>query len=974
MAETTGAEVGKLSVKVSPDTSKFRRELKKQLEAIEKALGKDRDLFGSEESEAKVGKSAKKVSKTKFKLNVDSSDLDKEIDRLNKMAGSGSKYKLNVDSSDIDKQIAKLDNIRNKSVVADDKSFRSAVNKMQKRLDLLDLNWDKKTRDFLRGGTFEKVTAPQFEAAQLEAETQRIMREFRYIEGEAKKSGDRLSQSMATSWAKAFNPRVINERIRRAFGGSRKINVEPDLGGFRAEVNAKTKGMRTSVKVDPDIDRGFFKKIGDSFKKIPTPSFGSGINPAGYLVIIGLIASLSPLILGLLGAISTAVLAIPGLLALVLAPIGALALGIDGIKKAAETLKQPFQELKKVMSSAVQEQFTPVFEKLRDVFPSLQKTLPRITQGMADMAGAMVDAITRPENLITLEGIFTDIGEALSKMAPGMGDFTTGFLDLIKGFTGKLPDLADWFNETGASFKTWIKDFTEKGPDGTSQFDRALDGLGFTLKELGGGLVELAGKTIDFLSDPEKVETFKRQLEGLVGLVLGIADALTVAADAMGKLGIFKNGEGNVGDFLPAPIQWIKDGFDEIDFSGIWESLKQSASSAWEFVKGVWAPIGSFFSSVFSQIGAVVTPVWNVIAAAATTTYNVISAIWSGFASFFAGIWSGLAPYAEVAWEAIKSGASAAWGVVQSVWAPIASFFSGVWSAVTGVVSSAWETFKSIISTASNEVVNIITNLGSSIVSTIESIDLFSAGQAIIQGLINGISSMVDAVVGAATNVASSIKNAVTGFLGINSPSRVFAEIGEDTASGFALGLKNGFEPVLEQAKAMAGQVAEAFASGADPTGILNGFAQKDIDRIEKVLALESKRLETQAKALDYQAKMSGNDALKERAKEIRLQKDQIQLQKEMLGLTQDYSSEVGSTSGEDPLVKAASGLMNTPVDFAKATGKQFLSDLGIGGDGFISRAITEGIQYVFQIGSVDEALSIKDRETSKNALSMMGR
>lgn len=78
--------------------------------------------------------------------------------------------------------------------------------------------------------------------------------------------------------------------------------------------------------------------------------------------------------------------------------------------------------------------------------------------------------------------------------------------------------------------------------------------------------------------------------------------------------------------------------------------------------------------------------------------------------------------------------------------------------------------------------------------------------------------------------------------------------------------------------------------------------------------------------------------------------------------------------AGSDPFVQAASGLMNAPVDFAKATGKQFLTDLGISGNGMISRAVTEGINYVFQIGSVDEALSIKDREDSKQAMSVVGR
>ncbi|SUA14438.1 hypothetical protein [Mycolicibacterium aichiense] len=109
----------------------------------------------------------------------------------------------------------------------------------------------------------------------------------------------------------------------------------------------------------------------------------------------------------------------------------------------------------------------------------------------------------------------------------------------------------------------------------------------------------------------------------------------------------------------------------------------------------------------------------------------------------------------------------------------------------------------------------------------------------------------------------------------------------------------------------------------------------------------------------------------------LRNQLDQLQAQKDLLSYQNDRiknEQKFGDVADDDPLVKAASGLMKTPVDFAKATGKQFLSDLGISGNGVISKAITEGIQYIFQIGSVDEAMSIKDRTESKNALSIVGR
>ncbi len=180
------------------------------------------------------------------------------------------------------------------------------------------------------------------------------------------------------------------ERIERA--SEVRVNVNPDLTGFRQRIAASVKGLKTEVAVVPDVKtfRGSVKSmlsgVGDSLANIKAPSFGSGINPTGYAIIAASIAALSPLVAGLLGALTTSLLALPGLITAVVVPIGALALGLDGLKKAAAVLKQPFDDLRATMSSKVQEQFTPVFEQLKSIFPTLKAALPSVTQGLATLA------------------------------------------------------------------------------------------------------------------------------------------------------------------------------------------------------------------------------------------------------------------------------------------------------------------------------------------------------------------------------------------------------------------------------------------------------------------------------------------------------------------------------------------------------------------------------------------------------------
>ncbi|OLT84037.1 cation transporter [Mycobacteroides chelonae] len=536
-----------------------------------------------------------------------------------------------------------------------------------------------------------------------------------------------------------------------------KVNVDPELNGFRQKVNAATKGMRTEVAVVPDVKtfRGHVKSmlsnVGDSLSNIKAPSFGSGINGTGYALIAAAIAALSPLVAGLLGALTTSLLALPGLITAAVVPIGALVLGLDGLKKAASVLKQPFDDLRATMSAKVQEQFTPVFEKLKDVFPTLKAALPAVTQGLADMARSFTDVLTSPENLAKLDQTIRNIASGLSAAAPGIRDFTQGFLDLINGFSEKLPDIGKWFSETGASFSKWVSEFTAKGPDGVSNFDVALGNLGDTLKIIGGGLVELAGKALDFFSDPEKVKSFKAELDGLINTVLTLADVINGLATVMSKIPGFGDGKGDkLLDFAPVQIQWIADMLPQI---------RQSVANVITEIIGMFAQVPAQLGSAWSTIVGIAQGVWNsVVQAVSSAISSVVSTIVSGGSQIMAevGSWPG----------------------------KIASALAGLFQAG------------------------------------------FTAGSQLVQGFIQGIGSLITSAVAKATELASSVKNAVTGFLGIHSPSTVMADIGGFIGQGLIDGLKSKQGEIEKTAQSIGQNVKDAFDwSGYAQRGIDAGFA-----------------------------------------------------------------------------------------------------------------------------------------------------
>lgn len=90
---------------------------------------------------------------------------------------------------------------------------------------------------------------------------------------------------------------------------------------------------------------------------------------------------------------------------------------------------------------------------------------------------------------------------------------------------------------------------------------------------------------------------------------------------------------------------------------------------------------------------------------------------------------------------------------------------------------------------------------------------LLSAGQNIIAGLRTGITSAGSAAIDAARAVASKVKDAVTGFFKIKSPSRVMAALGVWIPRGLAVGINKGAPAAFKAARNLAKQVAKAVGS-----------------------------------------------------------------------------------------------------------------------------------------------------------------
>ena len=120
-------------------------------------------------------------------------------------------------------------------------------------------------------------------------------------------------------------------------------------------------------------------------------------------------------------------------------------------------------------------------------------------------------------------------------------------------------------------------------------------------------------------------------------------------------------------------------------------------------------------------------------------------------------------------------------------------------SFIDGLSKAIDENFTDLL----NSVLNLITTIIDSVVEFLTGgavTDFCASGKAVIEGFIKGMGDMIDAVVQKAKDIAKAAVRTVKGWLGINSPSKVFRKIGVYTGEGLALGLEDSENSIANSA------------------------------------------------------------------------------------------------------------------------------------------------------------------------------
>ena len=216
---------------------------------------------------------------------------------------------------------------------------------------------------------------------------------------------------------------------------------------------------------------------------------------------------------------------------------------------------------------------------------------------------------------------------------------------------------------------------------------------------------------------------------------------------------------------------------------GLWEGISEAAAPVREALAQAFAPL----RPVFDWLGNVLGKVWGWLRQF-LTPFQATNAQLQNATNYGRAFGQVLGTVILAPLRLVIAGVSLFWRVMQTAfaWSPIGMLVRN-WGTITGFLSSLVARFKAI-------------------------------GGQLMQGLIGGLLGGMKAVRDTITSVGSQVVGWFKAKLGIHSPSRVFAQLGDYTMQGLAGGLERSRSLPMRSLTAVAGsmrQVGAGIALGA---------------------------------------------------------------------------------------------------------------------------------------------------------------
>ncbi len=167
-------------------------------------------------------------------------------------------------------------------------------------------------------------------------------------------------------------------------------------------------------------------------------------------------------------------------------------LGMDGIKKSAESMQKPIDDLKTSVSATFEKGLTPSFQRLAAVVPQLTGQFQGIAKAISGVLAPMLDFVSSARGVALLKDALQGAQNLISGLGDGLTTFLDGFLSAVASGTTQMKGLGEAigsvFGKLGNTLQTLAN-------DEASTFANAIDGISATVRGLG----DVAAPVVDLL-------------------------------------------------------------------------------------------------------------------------------------------------------------------------------------------------------------------------------------------------------------------------------------------------------------------------------------------------------------------------------------------------------------------------------------------------------------------------------------------
>lgn len=670
--------------------------------------------------------------------------------------------------------------------------------------------------------------------------------------------------------------------------GRVSIQVVPDTSEFRkklkAELEKETKGLKVEIPVDVDAAKAVtqLKALDTILKRIDgrRVNIGADVNSNGDLEKISkdlskvaksasdasdgfssigrtgaIVLAVILLIAPALALIAALIAGLPSLLLAFGAGAAAVALGMDGIQKAAKGFTPTIERLQKSLSATFAKNLTQPFIELNKIAPVLDRGLNSIAVSLSGIVSDLIKFVTSGQGMAQINDILQNTAQFFNELRPAIEDGLRAFLLLGSEASREFGGLTATMRRFSAGFLDVVKRVTENGVLGSAlrNLNLVLDALLDAFNQffeaglkamtvLGGPItVLLVGFTQAFVALMPILTAVSKLIFNVVGEALKqlapIVDALTPAIQTLGELlgQILVGALRALGPLLTIVAQILNDVLLKA-MSAIMPFIPPFL----DFITQLGALIGAFLVSAFQSLEPFIqqflkfvtdlliqiTPLLPLILQLATVALRTLAQILQELGPELIQLGSELFPrllnivvqltpvFADIIKIIIEllpylaTLASLALDVIIPAMIALFATIDEVWPTIQAIISGAMNIIKGVIDIA----LGIITgNWGRAWQGVKE---LLSGIWEVLKNIVRlGLIAIVDFFIGLPTRIL----NAIVGL-----PDSLFGS-GRAMVQGFINGIKSQIQNVINTVTGMISKVSGLFPHSPAKYGPLSG-------------------------------------------------------------------------------------------------------------------------------------------------------